>query len=307
MAVATITSGRPGTGLTALVQRHPIAVFLVLALGSVYVLSVVPILMQYDVIPGKSFPSRLGLDMERFSAAGLTLLLFASALLVTYLDGGSSAVRQLFRRIVRWRVGVGWWLVALLALPLLTLVIAVLLGDAVVRPSASVLGRELLGILVAWLLINLWEEAAWAGFLQTRLERRHNFFVAALLTGIPFAAIHMPLQVITGEVRSVLDFAVGFGLLMVLVIVVRSLFGMVLRGAANSLLLVGLTHAMFNRSNNSDGIVADLLPGSDSRQVAALLATVLLAVVLGLVLRRKLRRSYRHQLDEAEDRRSGTE
>ena len=112
------------------------------------------------------------------------------------------------------------------------------------------------------MLINLWEEAAWAGFLQTRLERRANFFVAALLTGIPFAAIHMPLQVITGQVRSAVDFAVGFGLLMVLVIFVRSLFGMVLRGAANSLLLVGLTHAMFNRSNNSDGIVADLLPGA---------------------------------------------
>jgi membrane protease YdiL (CAAX protease family) len=305
MAMATITSGRQGTGLTALVQRHPIAVFLVLALGSVYVLSVIPILMQYDVIPGKDFPSRLGLDMERFSAAGLTLLLFGSALLVTYLDGGRPAVRQLFRRILRWRVGVGWWLVALLALPLLTVVIAVLFGDTAVLPSGSVLGRELLGILIAWFLINLWEEAAWAGFLQTRLERRHNFFIAALLTGIPFAAIHMPLQVITGEVRSALDFAVGFGLLMVLVVFVRSLFGMVLRGAANSLLLVGLTHAMFNRSNNSDGIVADLLPGSDSRQIAALLATILLAVVLGLVLRRKLSRSYRHELDEAEDRRSG--
>jgi CAAX protease family protein len=307
MVMATISAGRQGTGLTAVVQRHPIAAFLVLALGSVYVLSVVPILMQYDVIPGKNFPSRLGLDMERFSAAGLTLLLFGSALLVTSLDGGRPAVRQLFRRILRWRVGVGWWLVALLALPLLTVVIAVLFGDAAVLPSGSVLGRELLGILVAWFLINLWEEAAWAGFLQTRLERRHNFFVAALLTGIPFAAIHMPLQVITGEVRSALDFAVGFGLLMVLVIFVRSLFGMVLRGAANSLLLVALTHAMFNRSNNRDGIVADLLPGSDSRQVAALLATILLAVVLGLVLRRRLSRSYRHELDAAEDRRSGTD
>ena len=307
MAVATITSGRSGTGLTALVQRHPIAVFLVLALGSVYVLSVIPILMQYDVIPGKDFPSRLGLDMERFSAAGLTLLLFSSALLVTSLDGGRPAVRQLLRRIGRWRVGIGWWLVALLGLPLLTVVIAVLFGDAVVLPSGSVLARELLGILIAWFLINLWEEAAWAGFLQTRLERRHNFFVAALLTGIPFAAIHMPLQVITGEVRSALDFAVGFGLLMVLVIFVRSLFGMVLRGAANSLLLVALTHAMFNRSNNRDGIVADLLPGSDSRQIAALLATILLAAVLGLVLRRKLGRSYRRELDEAEERRSGTD
>jgi uncharacterized protein len=283
-----------------MVLRHPLAGFLVLALGSVYVLSVIPILMQYDVIPGKDFPSRLGLDMERFSAALLTFLLFGSALLVTYLDGGRAAVRQLFRRILRWRVGIGWWLVAFLALPVLTVVIAVLFGDAVVLPSGSVLWQELLGILVAWFLINLWEEAAWAGFLQTRLERRHNFFLAALLTGIPFAAIHMPLQVITGQVRSAVDFAVGFGLLMVLVVFVRALFGMVLRGAGNSLLLVGLTHAMFNRSNNSDGIAADLLPGGDSRQLAALLATIVLAVVLGLVLRSKLSRSYRRQLDEAE-------
>jgi membrane protease YdiL (CAAX protease family) len=300
----TTVAERQETGLRARIARHPVAAFLALALGSVYVLSVIPILMQYDVIPGKGFPSRLGLDMERFASGGLTLLLFASALLVTYLDGGRSAVRQLFRRILRWRVGVGWWLTALLALPLLTVLIAVLFGDAAVLPSASVLGRELQGILVAWLLINLWEEAAWAGFLQTRLERRHNFFLAALLTGIPFAAIHMPLKVITGEVRSAVDFAVGFGLLMVLVIFVRSLFGMVLRGAANSLLLVALTHAMFNRSNNRDGIVADLLPGSDSRQLAALLATIVLAAVLGLVLRRKLSQTYRRQLDEAEQQAS---
>jgi len=291
---------RNGSGLKALVQRRPVAAFLALALGSVYVLSVIPILMQYDVIAGKTFPTRLGLDMERFAAAGLTVLLFGSALVVTYLDGGRSAVLQLFGRMRRWRVGIAWWLVAVVALPLLTVTIAVLFGDAAVVPSGSVLWQELLGILAAWLLINLWEEAAWAGFLQTRLERRHNFFLAALLTGIPFAAIHMPLQVITGEVRSAVDFAVGFGLLMVLVIFVRSLFGMVLRGAANSLLLVGLTHTMFNRSNNRDGIAADLLPGGDSRQLAALLATLVLAVVLGLVLRTKLSRSYRRRLDEAE-------
>jgi hypothetical protein len=121
-----------------------------------------------------------------------------------------------------------------------------------------------------------------------------------VLTGIPFAAIHMPLQVITGEVRTAMDFVVGFALLGVLVIIVRSLFGMVMRGAANSLLLVGLTHTFFNRSNNSDGIAADLLPGADSRQLAALLATAVLTVMLGLLLRKKLSRSYRRELDEAE-------
>lgn len=290
------------TGVKGRVQRHPITVFLVLALGSVYVLSVIPILMQYDVIPGKNFPARLGLDMERFSAAVLTVLLFGSSLLVTYLCGGRRDVRQFFRRILRWKVSIGWWLTAFLALPLLTVVIALLLGDSAVVPSGSVLWREVLGIAIAFLLINLWEEAAWAGFLQTRLERRHNFFLAALLTGIPFAAIHMPLQVITAQVRSAVDFVVGFALLMVLVIIVRSLYGMVLRGAANSLLLVGLSHTMFNRSNNTDGIAADILRGGDSRQLAALLATVVLVVGLGLVLRSKLSRSYRRELDAAEER-----
>jgi hypothetical protein len=86
--------------LKAVLQRRPLATFLLLALGSVYVLSVIPILMQYDVIPSKGFPSRLGLDVERFSAAGPTMLLFGSAVLVTYLDGGRRAVRQLFRRIL---------------------------------------------------------------------------------------------------------------------------------------------------------------------------------------------------------------
>src|SRR3712207_4240866 len=102
----TTVAERHGTGLKALVQRHPIAAFLLLALGSVYVLSIIPILMQYDVIPGKNFPARLGLDMERLSAGVLTLLLFGSALLVTYFDGGRRAVRQLFRRMFRWRVGI---------------------------------------------------------------------------------------------------------------------------------------------------------------------------------------------------------
>jgi uncharacterized protein len=210
--------------------------------------------------------------MERFSAAVLTVLLFGSALLVTYLCGGRRDVRQFFRRILRWKVSIGWWLTAFLALPLLTVVIAVLLGDTAVVPSGSVLWREVLGIAIAFLLINLWEVAAWAGFLQTRLERRHNFFLAALLTGIPFAAIHMPLQVITGQVRSAMDFPVGLGL------------------------LVGLSHTMFNRSNNTDGIAADILRGGDSRQVAALLATVALVIVLGLVLRSKLSRPWSARL-----------
>ena len=103
----TTLAERQQTGLKALVSRHPIAAFLLLALGSVYLMSIIPILMTFDVIPGKAVPARLGIDLDRATAGVLTFFLFGSALLVTYLDGGRRAVRQFFRRILRWRVGIG--------------------------------------------------------------------------------------------------------------------------------------------------------------------------------------------------------
>jgi membrane protease YdiL (CAAX protease family) len=201
--------------------------------------------------------------------------------------------------MLRWQVPLMWWLVAVVALPALTVIIAVILGDLSSLPTRTALAREILGIAAALLIVNLWEEAVWAGFLQTRLERRYSFFVAAALTAVPFAAVHLPLRVVTGEVRSASDLAVNFGLLLVLGLIVRPLFGMVLRGARNSLLLVALTHTFFNRSNNSDGIAADILSG-DNRPIAALLATLILTVLLGVVLRKKLTGSYRRELDDAE-------
>ena len=57
--------------------------------------------MQHDIIPGRTFPAQLGLDMERTFSTLLTVLLFGSALLVTYIDGGRLAARQPFLRILR--------------------------------------------------------------------------------------------------------------------------------------------------------------------------------------------------------------
>ena len=42
----------------------------------------------------------------------------ASAFVVTALAGGSAAIRELLDRVFRWRVGVGWWVVAVLGTPI---------------------------------------------------------------------------------------------------------------------------------------------------------------------------------------------
>jgi uncharacterized protein len=284
------------TGLRRVAIRYPLTLFLVVAFAVAYASAGLVLLARQGVIPGGSLPARLGLDYERAAVLPMMFLgLLPATLLVTGLEGGRHALRTLFRRVFRWRVGLVWWLIAVVALPLTTIVLATVLGDSLQMPSPSVLTGEVVSIAIAILLVNIWEETAWAGFFQTRLERRHNFYIAALLTAIPFAAIHMPLQVINGMTQP-LDLAVQFMLLVIFSFIFRSLLGTVLRGAGDSVLVVGVLHTFFNRSNNTDGIVADLLVGSN-RQMAALLATTLLTIVMGVIMRHRLSRAYREELD----------
>jgi uncharacterized protein len=287
----------PLTRLSMLAARRPILLFLLLTFGLAYPAMSLVLLAQYGIIPGASVPARLGLDLERTASLLMLFLgLFPAALLVTALEGGRPAVHVLFRRAFKWRIGLAWWLAVVVALPASTVVIALLLGDTLQVPSASVLAWEVVEIAVGFLLINLWEETAWTGFLQTRLERRHSFFVASILTAVPFAAIHMPLQLINGNTEPA-GLAQAFVLYLILGSIVRPLFGIVLRGSGDSVMAAALMHTFFNRSNNIDGIVADLLAGPN-RSLAALLATLLLTIGLGLFVRHRLTRAYRHELDE---------
>ena len=284
------------TPLRRLASRHPIALFLSLVFGLGVPLMFLPLLAARGVIPGGALPGMVGLNPEAAASFLLVwLALVPAAVIVTGLEGGRPALRALFRRVTMWRIGAEWWAVILIALPATTIALALLLGDTFRPPTLATVAAELGGFAVGVLLINLWEETAWAGIMQTRLERRHNLYLAAVLTGIPFAGIHMPLQVING-VTAPLDLALGFAALTLLAAVVRSLLGLILRGTANSLLAVGVMHTVFNRSNNTNGIAAKLLEGTH-RQVAALVATAVLTVVLGIVLRRRASPAERARLD----------
>ena len=294
---------RPRTLRKGWVARHPLSAFLMMALPLTYALMVWPALAEYDVLPGDSLPGRIGLDMEEAASLLLLVAIFGSTLTVTYLTEGKEGLRILRSRMTRWRVGLRWWLTAAVAIPAGTVALAVLFGDEFSVPSASTLLSEAGALLFALVVINLLEEATWTGFLQTRLERRFSFFLSAAFVAVPFALVHLPLRVITREVTSAGELIGAFVTLIVLGLFVRTLFATVARGAANSILLAAATHTMFNRSNNIDGLAADLLSGPN-RQVAALLTTLVLTVTVVIVNRRRLSKGYRRQLDEAELRMS---
>jgi membrane protease YdiL (CAAX protease family) len=287
------------TSFTRFVRRWPILTFLLIGLPAAGAAMGVAALAQYEVMPGRDLPAQLGLDMEEAASVALVAVIFATAVFVTRAVEGPEGVRILVRRMTRWQVSPIWWLTAVAAMPLGTVLLAVLLGDHLSTPSPATVAGELVSIAVALLVANIWEEGTWLGFMQTRLERRHGFFAAAALTAVPFAAVHLPLRVINGSATTPAELISAFAILVVFCFFVRTLLGTVARGASNSVLLAAATHTMFNRSNNGGGLGDDLLAGPN-RQLAALMAAVLLTVVLVVVNRRRLSRSYRRELDALE-------
>jgi len=111
--------------------------------------------------------------------------------------------------------------------------------------------------------------------------------------------VHIPIRVVAREIESPAELLPQFAVLMVLCIIIRVLLGGVMRGAANSILVVAATHTSFNRSNNVDGIAADLLVGQ-ARTLAALAAAVVVATAILVVLRGRLGRAERARLDSLE-------
>ncbi len=272
--------------LRAWSAHQPVTAFLVIGFALAFPVMSLPILASHGVIPDGWMPQAAGVDPERIaSVLGVLLGLLPAALWVTWATDGPDGLRSLGRRMRRWRFGARWWVMVLAGLPGLTLTLALLLGDTLtpVELGPFVAG-QLVGLLVNLLLINIWEETAWAGVVQTRLEHNHGMAKAALLTAVPFALFHMPLHFIGNYSIETLS-----GALVTLLIVCaidRLMIGVFLRGTGGSILAVAVLHTLFNRSNNDEGMVAALVEG-DGRKLAGLISILVLTAVAAMVVRRR--------------------
>ena len=178
--------------------RHPVAAFLAVGFAIAYPVMSLPIMASHGIIPDGWMPQAPGLDTERIASVLLVFVaLLPAAMWVTWAAEGREGVNDLVRRMCRWRIGATWTILVLAGLPTLTLALAVLFGDTP-KPVdiAPLVTAQVLGLLVNLALINMWEETAWSGVVQTRLEQRHGLVKAALLTAVPFALAHMPLHFI---------------------------------------------------------------------------------------------------------------
>jgi len=204
---------------------------------------------------------------------------FLAALVVLAVTHGKSGAGGLLRRMVRWRVGLRWYAVALLlpaGLALAATVLNVLLGAH--APSAAELGGWT-GLLPAFFLVLLipglggaWEEPGWRGFALPRLQAGRSALFASLILGVLIAGWHLPLMV-AGEVHYS-DIVSIMGAVVVL--------NWVFNNANGSVLIIMLMHAMNNTISGS--FFSPMFSGADSVRQSWLLAALWCVVAIVVVI-----------------------
>lgn len=295
------TSGPDGHSHGGLVgrwaRRRPLTVFFVIGFATAYTLAALWGLAYHGMLPGGGAADAVGLKPDELAGGLLITALFPAALFVTWATGGRTGIRRLMGRVFHWKVPGGWWLTVLVALPGLTILLSLLLGDDPREVDlVSFLTNQVGLLLLNFVIVNLWEETVWTGVVQTRLEQRRGLFVSSVLTAVPFAAVHVPLVFFGDSLPTLLDVTGATVIYLVLGLIVRAMYAVLRRATLDSLLLVALAHSVFNRTNNNDGLSANLVDG-EMRGVTGLLACIVLTVAIRLVYRRRMTREFAHTLN----------
>jgi uncharacterized protein len=230
---------------------------------------------------GKLSPSSplFALCIAGFTFVGYTPTL--SALLVAGLFPGGGGARSVLRQVRTWRVGIGWYAIAVFGPAVLFLldeaVNLVLGGSApqrwIVLPSLSgffpgSLFFSVMGVLAG----TIGEEFGWRGFAQPRLQKRYGALKASVIIGLVWGTFHLWILPIC-HCMSLSDVIVTQYLRLMATAVI---YAWIYNSTKGSLFLVMVAHAAHN-------ITVDLMPMVGGSAVIVALSYVAVAIVVALI------------------------
>jgi membrane protease YdiL (CAAX protease family) len=175
--------------MTDVVRRFP--AFSLFVLSSL--LALLPIvLVAAGVLP----PSFSQLGALSASAAGIML---------AAVEGRKGSVKELFKRGIIWRVGVGWWAFALFftfIVSLSTLAAFNQLTGQSVRLGGIVPVYDIFSmVIILTIFAGFGEEFGWRGYLLPRLQIRHTALTASLIIGAFHTLWHLPMFFMVGQTQ----------------------------------------------------------------------------------------------------------
>ncbi|MFD5226266.1 type II CAAX prenyl endopeptidase Rce1 family protein [Microbacterium sp. NPDC058342] len=193
----TRTPSDPGarSGLRAVISRHPLITFFLLA-NALSWLAWTPYVLSLNGLGlwHFEFPAILGTSQLAGVLPGAYLGPITSALVVTALVDGRPGLRRWAGRLWRWRVGWRWYALALLGVPATMIAGSwVFTGGDIHAPSAAALAFVVPGLMLQMVTTGLAEEPGWRDFALPRLQERFRPLASSFILGPLWALWHMPL------------------------------------------------------------------------------------------------------------------
>jgi membrane protease YdiL (CAAX protease family) len=161
-----------------------------------------------------------------------------ASIIMTVVIDGRTGLRDLCSRMGRFQVGIRWYGVALLTVPVLVLALLLTLTALVsptFAPSLNVMG------MVIGLAAGFFEEIGWTGFALPNMQRKYTALTAGLLLGVLWGGWHFLAGYLGGQTLPIfLFFAVSLVAYRVLITRMYT--------HTESLLLAQLMHAFYTGS-----------------------------------------------------------
>jgi uncharacterized protein len=188
----TESAERPGAAGAGLLARHPLLFYSIIAYAITW-LAWLPFVLSREGGGYLPFTSPIGDDLSLYIGSFGPAL---AAFIVMGATEGRAGIHRLLQKMVLWRVGLRWYLFALLGVPAL-----LALGTIVVPGNlASFKPMDPLSLLIDYLpffvypalLVGgpLGEEPGWRGFALPRLQRRYGPLVGSLILGLLWSPFH---------------------------------------------------------------------------------------------------------------------
>ena len=120
-----------------------------------------------------------------------------SAIILTAAIGGKAALREYFGRLVKWRVGIRYYLAAFLIPPAMLILrfgLITLLGGKLQTDISTANFLGALGMFLNYFLIaGGQEELGWRGFAQEKMQEKFSLAFTSLIIGVLWFFWHLPL------------------------------------------------------------------------------------------------------------------
>ncbi|HEX6478051.1 MAG TPA: CPBP family intramembrane glutamic endopeptidase [Ktedonobacteraceae bacterium] len=256
-----VTTSQPATSspLRRLIVDHPLVAYFVIAFAGTWAF-LLPFALSRNVnglglLPFTLPDSAFLIAFVLGTLAGPAL----ASLSVTAVTSGRAGVGQLLRRCVQWRVGIGWYLIAIFGFPLIYLVAySVFLGMNL--PLALLVQWPLLfTVFLPWAVFNILtgsfaEELGWRGFALPRLQQRYGPVLGSIILGTLHGLWHLPAFFTRLLGPFSLPYYAGF---LFAAIASTFLCTWIFNHTKGSVLLATLTHAC---SNGAQNVLALLIP-----------------------------------------------